>query len=232
MIIGSGLVARAFAEHRDALARVRACVYAAGVSNSSCTDVREFERERDRLRTAMADPGSDHLFVYFSTCSITDPAAQASAYVCHKLAMERLVAERARYLVLRLPQLAGPTPNPHTLLNYLYARIIRSERFTIWRGARRNIIDIDDVVRIALDLMLVEGAENEIIDVANTRSSDVFDIVEALQTTLGHRAIFDIIDKGADYSIDTTRIEASLQRCGIAFPADYLQRTIRKYYGK
>ena len=229
MIIGTGLIARAFAAHQDALAGT--CVYAAGVSNSSCGDPREFERERQRMLAAMTDCTADQLFLYFSTCSIDDPAAQGSAYVLHKRAMEGLVAKRKRHLVFRLPQLAGATPNPHTLLNYLYARIVRSERFTIWTGASRNIIDVDDVARIACDLVLAENACGETINIANSENSSIFDIVRSMQAVLGHRAIFDIIDRGAGYTIAIDRIQASLSRCCISFSGDYLSRTIRKYYG-
>jgi nucleoside-diphosphate-sugar epimerase len=229
MIVGTGLIARAFAAHQDALAGT--CVYAAGVSNSSCVDPREFERERQRVLAAMADCTPDRLFLYFSTCSIDDPAAQGSGYVLHKRAMEALVAERKRHLIFRLPQLAGATPNPHTLLNYLYARIVRSERFAIWSGASRNIIDVDDVARIATDLVVAEHVCGEIINIANSDSFSIFEIVKAMEAVLGHRAIFDTIDRGACYVIGIDRIQASLRRCRIAFSGDYLSRTIRKYYG-
>jgi nucleoside-diphosphate-sugar epimerase len=227
-IVGSGLIARAFAAHEDALGDT--CVYAAGVSNSSCTDPREFERERQRLLAAMGALSAETLFLYFSTCSVDDPAAQGGAYALHKLAMERLVAQRNRYLIFRLPQLAGATPNPHTLLNYLYARIVRSERFAIWSGASRNIIDVDDVARIATDLMATELACGEIINIANSHNSSIVDIVKAMEAVLGHPAIFDIIERGAGYAIATDRIQQSLHRCRISFSGDYLYRTIRKYY--
>jgi nucleoside-diphosphate-sugar epimerase len=228
MIVGTGLIARAFAAHQDALAGT--CVYAAGVSNSSCSDPREFERERQRVLAAMADCTPDRLFLYFSTCSIDDPAAQGSGYVLHKKAMEDLVAERDRHLIFRLPQLAGATPNPHTLLNYLYARIVRSERFTIWTGASRNIIDVDDVASIATDLVVAEKACGETINIANSENSSIFDIVRSMEAVLGRSAIFDILDRGAGYAIATDRIQASLLRCRIAFSGDYLLRTIQKYY--
>jgi len=207
-----------------------ACVYAAGVSNSSCNDTREFDRERARLQSTIDSLPDDTLLLYFSTCSIEDPAAQNSGYVVHKRAMERFVAQRQRHLILRLPQLAGRTPNPHTLLNYLHARIVRSERFAVFRGAERNIIDVDDVARIVSELVR-EGACAETINVACTRNAPIFDIVRCMEEVVGHRAVFDILDAGAGYAIDTSRIGAVLTRCGVAFPADYLRRTIQKYYG-
>lgn len=227
-IVGSGLIARAFAPHADALPNV--CVYAAGVSNSSCTDPREFDREHERLKTAMAKLPDGALLLYFSTCSIGDPALQDSHYVLHKRAMEQVVAQRPRHLIFRLPQLAGRTPNPHTLLNYLHARIVRSERFAIFSKAQRNIIDVDDVARIAIALMR-EGACAEAINVACSHNYAIGDIVHCMEDILGHAAIFDIIDAGAGYVIDTRRISEASSRCGISFSPDYLRRTLDKYYG-
>ena len=228
MIVGSGVIARAFRAHVAGLPDV--CVYAAGVSNSSCKDAREFARERERLQAAIESLRDSTLLLYFSTCSINDPAAQDSGYVIHKRAMENLVAQRSRHLILRLPQLAGRTPNPHTLLNYLHARIVRSERFDVFRGAARNVIDVDDVARIVSQLVR-DGACAETINVACTRNVPILDIVRCMEDVVGHRAVFDIIEAGASYAIDTARIGTALARCGVSFPTDYLRRTIEKYYG-
>lgn len=228
VIVGSGVIARAFRNRTTDLPSV--CVYAAGVSNSGCTDAREFDRERERLSATMTQFESHRLLLYFSTCSINDPAAQNSAYVLHKRAMEELVAQRPRHLILRLPQLAGRTPNPHTLLNYLHARIVRSERFSVFRGAERNIIDVDDVASIVSELVR-EGACAETINVACTHNIAILDIVRCIEDVVGHAAVFDIIDACAGYAIDTSRIRAALTRCGVSFSADYLRRTLEKYYG-
>lgn len=230
MIVGSGLVARAFASLADDAPR-DTCIYAAGVSNSACHDRREFERERERLLAAMRAASKNGLFVYFSTCSIDDPDAQQSAYVQHKTSMESLVREHPRHLIFRLPQLAGFTPNPHTLLNYLFARIVRSERFQVWGGAHRNLIDIDDAVKIARDLVKVEKVVCTTINIANTSSSTMFDIVGVMEEVLGRHAIFDVVDRGSSYAIDTQRIVPALQRCAICFSTDYLHEVARKYYG-
>lgn len=229
MIIGSGLMAKAFKEHRKPLDDV--CIYAAGVSNSACSDQREFEREQARMLAAIRQQPDTALFVYFSTCSIDDPSAKGSPYVVHKTRMESLVRERARYLIFRLPQVAGSTPNPHTLLNHLFARIIRSERLEIWGGATRNIVDVEDIVRIAANLIIAEQACNETINIAAPRCYWMLEIVTTMGKILRHAPIFDIIDKGSSYDIDTSRISAALERCGITFGDDYLDQVIRKYYG-
>ena len=230
MIVGSGLIARAFIEG-GANALDDTCFYAAGVSNSGCKDEREYQRERVRLDAAMAGCQASERFVYFSSCSIEDAASRDSEYVQHKLRMESLVRERARHLILRLPQVAGNTPNPHTLLNYIHARIARSERFHIWGGATRNIIDVEDIVKIAMDLIATEGANDETINIANPHSTSMFDIVHAMERVLDTRGVFDILDKGSGVMIDTGRISASIKRCEITFGDAYLGNIIEKYYG-
>ena len=208
------------------------CIYAAGVSNSSCSDVQEFARERQRLSDALQQAKDVDAFVYFSTCSVADPEAVGSPYVQHKLAMEGLVADHPRHLILRLPQVAGKTPNPHTLLNYLYARIARSESCSLWKNAKRNIIDLDDVAAIALQLIADANVRNLTLNIANPVSYPITAIVEVMERVVGKRAIYKVVDRGSGYPIDTHAILPVLDRASVEFRDGYLERVISKYYGK
>lgn len=229
MIIGSGLLAQAFAAR---YAKTESfCIYAAGVSNSSCTDTSEFLRERQRLNEALQRHPQVAAFVYFSTCSVADPEAIAGDYVQHKLAMEQLVAAHPHYLVIRLPQVAGVTPNPHTLLNYLYGRIARSEAFKLWQHARRNIIDVDDVTAIVAQLLNHTTYRNCILNVANPVSYAMPEIVSALEKVTGKHAIYEAVEHGACYPIDIEPIRALIAEADVKFGPDYLERVIQKYYG-
>lgn len=228
MIIGSGLLARAFSapfQQRDDV-----CVYAAGVSNSSCTDVREFERERSRLIAALRTAADVRTFVYFGTCSVGDPDVQHAPYVQHKLMMEQLVAQHPHYLILRLPQLAGHTPNPHTLLNFLYACIARSEAFSVWSKAYRNIIDVEDVVTLACQLIDNPMMRGRTFNLANPRSYAMLDIVTEMEKIVGKPAIYDIQARGYHYEIDVTEMLPALAKTNIRFDNRYLNRVLRKYY--
>lgn len=228
MLIGSGLIAHAFLpefSHRDDV-----CVYAAGVSNSSCTDAHEFARERLRLTKALEQTSDEATFVYFGTCSVADPEAQGTLYVQHKLVMEGLASEHPRHLILRLPQVAGKTPNPHTLLNYLYARISRSEGFLLWRRATRNIIDVDDVAAIAHHLLADPTMRNSTVNIANSSSYPMTDIVHAMERIVGKQAIYEVVERGCGYPIDIRKILPILSEAAIKFDDSYLDRTIGKYY--
>jgi nucleoside-diphosphate-sugar epimerase len=228
MIIGSGLLAKAFtadfADARDVW------IYAAGVSNSGCKDPAEFERERIRLTDALHSAATADAFVYFSTCSIGDPAAVHSHYVRHKIEMEALVGQHPGFVIARLPQIAGHTPNPHTLLNYLFARISRSESFVAWKNATRNVIDVADVYA-AVARLIAAPARRITVNVANTRGHSVSEIVNALEAVVGKPAVVDWMDTGASYEIDVMDMMPIYRELALRFDETYLLRTIRKYYG-
>jgi nucleoside-diphosphate-sugar epimerase len=228
MIVGSGLLARAFGPAYSG--RPDICIYAAGVSNSNCDDVHEFRREHQRVSDALNQNAHVDAFVYFGTCSAYDPQISNSPYVRHKVAMERMVCAHPRNIVLRLPQIAGKTPNPHTLLNFLYARISRSESFNIWGGAKRNIIDVDDVVSIARQL-IGSGVRNATVNIANPVNYSMTEIVDAMVGVVGKRAIFEVVDRGSAYSIETDAMQSVLVRSGVEFGENYLRKVIAKYYG-
>lgn len=230
MIIGSGLLAKAFVPEYSL--RDDVCIFAAGVSNSGCTDHREFKRERIRLEDALSVACNADVFVYFSTCSINDPESRDTPYVQHKLAMEGLVSTHPGHLILRLPQVAGVTPNPHTILNYLYAKIARSESFSLWKYAKRNIIDVDDVTAVSRQLIGDRKVRGAMFNVANPVSYPVADIVRAMEKVTGKRAIYDMVERGTDYPVDICAVRPVMDRAQVNFGDNYLEKVIGKYYGR
>jgi nucleoside-diphosphate-sugar epimerase len=230
MIIGSGLLAAnfssAYAQSDEVL------IYAAGVSNSACTDCQEFERERALVVEALRKNSEIETFVYFSTCSVQDPDLQHTPYVVHKRAMEGLISAHPGHLVFRLPQVAGRSNNPHTLLNFLFAKIRCGERFTIWGGASRNVIDVIDVYRVARYIIDQRVLRQEIVNIANSANYSVRDIVSTFELVCGKAAIFDVIDKGKSFEIDVSRIAAHLRPAEVEFGASYLHDVLNKYYGR
>lgn len=230
LIIGSGLLAQAFS--RSLSNNENICVYAAGVSNSSCKDTHEFLRERERLSHALVQNIHVETFIYFGTCSVDDPEAKNTAYVQHKLKMEQLVSTHPNYLILRLPQVAGKTPNPHTLLNFLYARIARSEAFTLWTKAKRNIIDVDDVSSIAHLLIADKAMRNTTLNIANPVGYSMMEIVSVMEKVVGKPAIYDPIERGSEYPIEINAILPVLNKSAVKFGNGYLEQVLDKYYEK
>ena len=108
MIIGDGDLASVLPESNGFL------YFASGVSNSQCTDEKEYDKEIDLL---LKQDKHAHI-VYFSTLAIY---YSDTRYVLHKWQMESLVKEYfPRYTIIRLGNITWGK-NPNTLINYLKA---------------------------------------------------------------------------------------------------------------
>ena len=58
----------------------------------------------------------------------------------HKKEMESLVRLSKDSVIFRLPQVVGRTPNPDTLTNYFYKRIMFGANFQVWRHDKISVI--------------------------------------------------------------------------------------------
>lgn len=108
MIIGNGDIANVLQDKENLL------FFASGVSNSSCTDEKEYQREIDLL---LEQPRASHI-VYFSSLGVLDGN---SRYYRHKRDMEVMVKTNfPKNTIVRLGNISWGD-NPHTLINYLKA---------------------------------------------------------------------------------------------------------------
>jgi nucleoside-diphosphate-sugar epimerase len=231
MIIGNGMIARAFQSVGYESSSIT--IFASGVSDSQCTDISQFDRERDMLENSLSSTNVCNVFIYFGTCSVNDPERLNSPYVQHKLTMENLVVKHQGGIVVRLPQVAGSHAPYNTLLSVICRKILSGEVITAWSGASRNIIDVVDVIRIVTAL-LAEHNENiklpKILNVANSKSYNMKSIISSAEKALGKIANVVWIDKGSEYKIDVSYIYSSFAKLGITFDDDYLVNVIRRYY--
>jgi nucleoside-diphosphate-sugar epimerase len=127
-------------------------IFASGVSNSKENRPEAFIREQKLVEESIAS-SENRLFVYFSTCSVTDPTEQGSNFMCSTSYFSKNTSPTtcADYLIIRASNVVGETDNPHTVLNFFANRIRKGESFQVWRGATRNLIDVDDVYRIVTE---------------------------------------------------------------------------------
>lgn len=230
MIIGSGLLGKGFSAKYYKSNDV--CIYAAGVSNSRGSDKAEFEREKLRLNDALLLARDLGAFVYFGTCSVLDPETRYTEYTQHKLAMEQLVSTHPNYLILRLPQVAGRSSNPYTLLNFIFERIKRNEMFSVWKNAYRNIIDIDDVVTIGSLFIDNQKFRQCIVNLANPENYGMPYIIEEMERVVGKLAVCKFVNRGQNYCIDVTLMRSLTVNLQLIFGENYLNRILNKYYGK
>ena len=226
MIIGSGMLARAFSAYIE---RNDVVVLAAGVSNSRVTRPEAFEREIRLVEQTIASIGN-RLLVYFSTCSIYDPDAVGTPYVRHKLNIEKTVRDlAANYSLFRLPQVVGKMANSTTLISFLYNSIVTQQPIDIWDKAYRYIIDADDVACIVSYAIDNEMFRNSTVNVAS-RPCLVADLVKILEEIIGKKSVCKHREKGSYYSIDTTDIRPILEQLKIEFGPKYLTSVLSKYY--
>jgi len=207
-------------------------IFASGVSNSKSCTPSDLRRERDLLLASMEGHPLKTI-VYFSTSSVEDPDLQGSPYIKHKLGMETLIRDHARHFhIFRLSQLAGSTGNPATILNYLYTNILTGRSFELWKYSERNIIDVEDVYRIA-DHILKNGLfMNRIINIANDKNYPVPYIVECIEAHTGRKANFSEIERGRPFRIDISDTLPICRLLKIGFGENYLPNLLEKYYQK
>lgn len=227
MIIGNGLLARAFeqffADDPDVV------IFASGVSNSTETRSAEFMRERDLLSPWLGS--SSTRLVYFSSCALVHVPERDSPYLDHKRRMEMAVLASPRSIVFRLPQVVGTGGNPQTLTNYINQRILRGERFQVWRHAERNLIDVNHVVRIAARVIVGDRVPTHApIDIAARQSIRMPEIVSIFERVLGKQAVVDLIDAGEPLPLDASHANRLALDLGIDLGRDYAESVIRTYY--
>jgi UDP-2-acetamido-2,6-beta-L-arabino-hexul-4-ose reductase len=107
-VIGTGDIARVLPLHSNLL------FFASGVSDSQCTDEKEYDRE---VRLLMEQDSRAHI-VYFSSLAVM---WSDTRYFRHKKYMETLLRENfSNWTIIRLGNIDFGS-NPRTLINYLRA---------------------------------------------------------------------------------------------------------------
>ena len=229
MVIGNGLMAQAFYRHMN---DDNILIFASGVSSSKFCTAYDCAREEALLRKSLDKCDDNILFVYFSSCSIASSNLVSDIYHTHKKKMEEIIQMNAkRYAIFRLPNVVGRVVNLDTLFYYLVDKVKRQEVFELWSGAKRNIIDIDDVVNIVNNIIDDNIFINEITNVANLNDVTVDEIVYEIAKHLGADVKYSKIEYNDNYFIDTTKVHPLFDRLGLNFNANYLERIVKKYCG-
>lgn len=146
MIIGSGDIAKVLHDREGAV------FFVSGVSDSSCTDEAEFDREIDLLLTMPRDK----CIFYFSSIAIY---TKSSPYMTHKLNVEHEVKSHWKNCnIIRIGNISWGA-NPNTFLNYLRAQIDAGKPVEIY-DEYRYMINKKELLLITDSLPLT--GQNEI----------------------------------------------------------------------
>lgn len=229
MIIGNGMMAKAFELYKN---RDDICVFASGVSFSRETNDSVFCREIDLLNSVIKNYG-DKKIIYFSTCSIEDPVLLGNQYIAHKRQIESLLEEYQRtsglqYYIFRLPQVVGNTKN-ETIISFFKKKIMQGETISIWAKSTRNLIDVDDVFKIVDYCITRKLFENSVVNIATPFYLSPLQIVLYLEKIMNKKALYKIIDEGASYHIDISKITPHIISSGVFFDKEYPFRVLQKY---
>ncbi|TCL70391.1 NAD-dependent epimerase/dehydratase family protein [Rhizobium sp. BK251] len=204
-------------------------VFASGVSNSGESRPEEFLREKQMLLETLS---LDKLILYFGTCSVSDPQLRNSPYVLHKEEMEGLVRSQKDHVIFRLPQVVGKTSNPNFLTNYLFRKITLGEHFEVWKYAKRNLIDVEDVAAIASYLVRTSLVNGTTQNIASPFSTSVLQLVEVFELVLGKKARYSLVEAGGSYVVDSALAAEVAMPSGVDFNDAYIEGVVRKYYGE
>lgn len=227
MIIGNGMLARAFEDlYKNDDSHI---VFASGVSNSNEKLDKNFKREEMLLINTLSE-SKGKTIIYFSTCSVYDSSLANSLYIYHKLHMERIIREKATsYMIIRLPQVIGITSSP-TIVNFIFNKINNGEKFSIFNRTVRNFVDVEDISKIVNYLIKNRLFLNNIINLASTQYTSIYQVVLYLEKIIGKRAVYDIEDKGSKYFIDVSNLLDIYKELDIKFNEHYMEKVINKYY--
>jgi nucleoside-diphosphate-sugar epimerase len=242
-IVGGGLLARGFERFRDDFPDV--LLYASGVSRSTGACHREFERETDLLSSALHKcRATGRRIVYFSTasthlyglseplCEEDGPIEPCTSYGRHKAAMEMVIRmSGVDHLILRLSEVVGHGQRRHQLLPSLAGQIADGT-VTVYRGAWRDLIDVDDVASIAAEL-LMSGLSRETVNVASGHSVSAEDIVDHLVRLSARDVTRRYVDMPADRCrVSTEKLSRCLPPGSVErFSPAYYRSVIEKYHG-
>jgi nucleoside-diphosphate-sugar epimerase len=145
--------------------------------------------------------------------------------------MEALIRDsRASWLILRLSNLVGRNQNPLQLVPALAAQILAGS-VSIWRGARRDILDVRHAVELAARV-IGSGSRNVLVNIASGVSTDVEQFVDHLCICLNRHPERHYVERPDSRCVSIERlrtIAGDLSEFG--FDQNYWRRLLTRYYG-
>jgi nucleoside-diphosphate-sugar epimerase len=195
MIIGKGLIAKAFEKYNDDNDII---IFSSGVSNSSETKESEFEREESLLKEHLL---LNKKLIYFSTVSVIDGSLK-SPYINHKIKMEKMISDNhSNYLIFRLPIVIGNNANKITFFNSLKDKINNGEELKVF-SVGRYLIDIDDLSETLPTLIDNYSENNKTLNICFDNFSSVKEIIKRMEFYLNKNSEKVYIDCDSNTIVD------------------------------
>jgi nucleoside-diphosphate-sugar epimerase len=196
------------------------------------------------LATNLAGPLGRHdgsRLVYLSTSTVglygrrgsllteDGPVVPCSPYGRHKRAMEDVVrASGVDHLILRLAYPVGPYQPSHQFVPALTTQV-RTGEVTVWRGAKRDLIDVVHVAAI-VDALLTREVTNVSANIATGTGVPVDHLADHLAERLGVRPAITVVSVPEESEISVDRLHALVPEvAGFGFGPDYFRSVLDRY---
>ena len=229
-IKGRGFVAKNFKKTLRLLKKNNAIIYAAGISNSKIKSKSALKRELNEIKNFRKYLDKKTL-IYISTCSVNDNSRNKSLYVKNKIKIENFIKKDFnKFIILRFPELVGRSKNPNTLFNYFKNKIKNKKKFSVFAGVKRNLLDIDDAIKISKFIIKNKKNYNKVFNVINKHFYNPLKIVKIFETELKIKANYTIIKKKKKkWKMNYKQIRKIVAQANIDFDYNYCEKLIKKY---
>ena len=192
-IFGNGFIAQNLKKMRLSQQFI---FYAAGVSNSNLKQNKVYQREIKQFKKIKKTISPKKIFVYISSLSVENKDLKKDSYVRNKIIIEKIIKDDVKkYIIIRLPQIVGKNHNKFTITNFIYNTIKKGGKFNLWKNSKRNLLDIDDVVKIIKSYLLNSPKINSTINIFNPKSISVKDILKIFSKILAKKVIYKELKK-------------------------------------
>jgi nucleoside-diphosphate-sugar epimerase len=230
VIEGSGFLAKKFRKYSPFLKRHNVIIYAAGVSNSLEKNSKKFEKELLRFKNFCNI--NNKKLVYISTYSIFDKSRNKNKYIKNKLKIENIIKKKiSEYIIVRFPEVVGFSKNPNTLTNYFFKNIKNKKKFIVFKNVKRNVIDVDDAIKICLYFIKTYKEKNKVINILNKKFYQPIKILKLFEIILKTNSNYSVVKKKRENWKIVNSLNSKIEKkLKIKFNDQYLIKTLKKYY--
>ena len=230
-LVGNGFIGKNLKKIKKDIINSKYIIYAAGISHSKTKSKNELNREFNSIYK-FAKKNYLKKIIYISTADVSHNLLNKSLYVKNKIRIENFIKKKfKKYIIIRLPQIIGKSKNKNTLINSFYLNIKENKEFTLIKNFKRNVLDIDDVLKVIKVIIREKKVQNKIITLSNKFSIKPMDIVKIFEKKMNKVGQYKIKKiKKQIWPLNHEKNAYYFKKAKIRFNRNYLSKSISKYY--
>ena len=230
-IVGKGFIGKNLNKIKKELKETNYIIYAAGISHSKTKSKKELNRELNSF-ISFSTTNYFKKIIYISTADVTNNIVNKSLYVKNKIKIENLIKKKFKnYIILRLPQIIGKNRNMNTLINFFYLNIKKNKPLILIKNFKRNVLDIDDVLKVIKIIINNKKLKNRIITLSNKFNVQPIDIVKIFEKKMSKLVNYKFKKiRKQIWRLNHEKNAHYFKRANIRFNRNYLSKAIDKYY--